>query len=347
MDIFRRISELLAESESFVLAVIVSRSGSAPRDAGARMVVRKDGSIVGTIGGGILEATVMDIAKSVYIDKMPVLRKFVFTAEDAERIGMVCGGQVEVLVHFVEHSKPSNIQLYQEILATIRSRKPGWIITELPSTKNAGDAPVQHLARGGTTVAGSMDDDTLRALTTAPAGARQAEVAVHGDRRFLVESLCCEDTVYIFGAGHVSQKLAPLTGFVGFQTVVLDDRQQFANRELFATADRIVVLDSFARALEGLEINEDSYLVLVTRGHIHDKTLLGQALRTRAGYIGMIGSRKKRDAVYEELSLEGFSRHDFDRVCSPIGLDIGAETPEEIAVSIVAELIRARAGRSR
>ena len=346
MDVFRRISELLADGESFVLAVIVSRSGSAPRTAGARMAIRKDGSIVGTIGGGILEATVMDIAKSVYIDKTPVLRKFIFTAEDAERIGMVCGGQVEVLVHFVEHSKPSNVQFYQEILSTILSRKRGWIITELPSTKDAREAPVQHLARSGAIVAGSMDDDTLRALT-APAGARQAEVVVYGDKRFLVESLCCDGTVYIFGAGHISQKLAPLAGLVGFQTVVLDDREEFANRELFATADRIVVLDSFARALEGLEINDDSYLVLVTRGHIHDKTLLGQALRTQAGYIGMIGSRNKRDTVYDELSAEGFSRHEFDRVCSPVGLDIGAETPEEIAVSIVAELIRARAGRSR
>jgi xanthine dehydrogenase accessory factor len=246
----------------------------------------------------------------------------------------------------VEYSKPSNVRFYQEILATIRSRKRGWIITELPSTTDAGEAPAQHLVRSGTTVAGSMDDDTLRTLT-AQVGTSQAKVAAHGDRRFLVESLCCEGTVYIFGAGHVSQKLAPLTGFAGFQTVVLDDRQEFANREMFATADQIVVLDSFVRAMEGLEINEDSYLVLVTRGHMHDKTVLGQALRTRAGYIGMIGSRKKRDAVYEELSVEGFSRHEFDRVYSPIGLDIGAETPEEIAVSIVAELIRARAGRSR
>jgi xanthine dehydrogenase accessory factor len=346
MDVFKRISELLEGGESFALAVIVSRSGSAPRNVGARMVVRKDGSIVGTIGGGILEATVMDIAKTVFIDKMPVFRKFVFTAEDAERIGMICGGEVEVLVHFVEYSKPSDVRFYQEILATIRSRKRGWIITELPSTTDAGEAPVQHLVRGGTTVAGSMDDGTLRTLT-AQVGASQAKVAAHGDRRFLVESLCSEGTVYIFGAGHVSQKLATLTGFAGFQTVVLDDRQEFANRELFATADQIVVLDSFARAMEGLEINEDSYLVLVTRGHMHDKTVLGQALRTRAGYIGMIGSRKKRDAVYEELSVEGFPRHEFGRVYSPIGLDIGAETPEEIAVSIVAELIRARAGRSR
>ncbi len=220
---------MLANGESFVLAVIISRSGSAPRTVGARMAVRKDGSIVGTIGGGILEATVMDIAKTVYIDKMPVLRKFVFTAEDAERIGMICGGQVEVLVHFVEHSRPSNVRFYQEILATIRSRKRGWIITELPSATDAGEAPVQHLARDGATVAGSIDDDTLRALT-AQAGASQAHLAVHSGRRFLVENLCCEGTVYIFGAGHISQKLASLTGLVGFQTVVLDDRREFANR---------------------------------------------------------------------------------------------------------------------
>ena len=346
MDVFRRIVELLADGESFVLAVVVSRAGSAPRSAGTRMVVRKDGSIVGTIGGGILEATVMNIAKSVYIEKTPVLRKFVFTAEDADRIGMICGGQVEVLIHFVEYSKPSNVAFYQEILETIQSRKPGYLITELPSTEDAGKAPVQHLVRGAAAVVGRMDDDTLRALT-AQAGTRQAEVAVYGDRRFLVESLCREGTVYIFGAGHISQKLALLTGIVGFHTVVLDDRQKFANRERFATADQIVVLDSFVRALEGLEINEDSYLVLVTRGHIHDKTVLGQALHTRAGYIGMIGSRKKRDTIYEELSVEGFAEHEFDRVRSPIGLDIGAETPEEIAVSIVAELIRARAGKSR
>ena len=247
MDIFRRILEMLANGESFVLAVIISRSGSAPRAVGARMAVRKDGSIAGTIGGGILEATVMDIAKSVYIDKMSVLRKFVFTAEDAERIGMICGGQVEVLVHFVEHSKPSNVEFYQEILATIRSRKRGWIITELPS---AGEVPVQHLARDGATVAGAMDDDTLRALT-AQAGASQAHVAVHSGRRFLVESLCCEGTVYIFGAGHISQKLASLTGLVGFQTVVLDDRREFANRELFPTADRIVSWIPFCEHWKG------------------------------------------------------------------------------------------------
>ena len=136
-------------------------------------------------------------------------------------------------------------------------------------------------------------------------------------------------------------------GMVGFQTVVLDDRQEFANRERFETADEVIVPSSFERAIDDLEINEQSYLVLVTRGHAHDKTLLRQALGTKAGYIGMIGSRRKRDAVYEALRKEGISPGEFDRVFSPIGLEIGAETPEEIAVSIVAELIRVRAAKNQ
>jgi xanthine dehydrogenase accessory factor len=161
--------------------------------------------------------------------------------------------------------------------------------------------------------------------------------------RFFVEPLCSDGTVYIFGAGHIGQKLAQLTQFVGFRTVVLDDREEFANRELLGPVDRIVTLKSFDEAIEELNIDEESYLAIVTRGHIHDKTVLGQALRTRARYIGMIGSRKKRDATYAALTEEGFSAQDFTRVHSPIGLNIGGETPEEIAVSIVAELIRTRA----
>ena len=117
MDVFKWISGLLSNAESLVLAVVVSRSGSAPRSVGSRMVVRKDHSIIGTIGGGVLEARVRDLAKKIFIERMPILHKFVLTAEDADRIGMICGGQVVILVHFVEASSRSNMQLYQEILA--------------------------------------------------------------------------------------------------------------------------------------------------------------------------------------------------------------------------------------
>jgi xanthine dehydrogenase accessory factor len=161
--------------------------------------------------------------------------------------------------------------------------------------------------------------------------------------RLLVEPVHNAGTVYIFGAGHISQRLAPLTGMVGFQTVVLDDRPEFANRKRFDTADRVIVIDSFEGVLGGLPIDHDSYLVIVTRGHVYDKAVLAQALRTEAGYIGMVGSHKKRDATYSALiKEEGFRVDDFTRVHSPIGLAIGAESPEEIAVCIVAELIRVR-----
>ena len=149
-------------------------------------------------------------------------------------------------------------------------------------------------------------------------------------------------TVYLFGAGHVSLQTAILAKRVGFETVVLDDRMEFANRCRFSDADDVRVLASFEQAFEGLEIHADSYLVILTRGHLHDKTVLQQALKTPAGYIGMIGSRKKRDAVYRALEKEGFSSADFEKVHCPIGLSIGAQSPEEIAVSIVAEMIHAR-----
>jgi len=149
--------------------------------------------------------------------------------------------------------------------------------------------------------------------------------------------------VYLFGAGHVSRPVAELAAMVDFRTIVLDDREEFANNERFPKADQIVVLPSYDDVFAGLEIGGDSYLVIVTRGHLHDKTVLEQSLRTDAGYVGMIGSRRKQRLVYDELLGKGFCEDDLNRVHNPIGLDIAAETPEEIAVSIVAELIAARA----
>ncbi|MGO9022542.1 MAG: XdhC family aldehyde oxidoreductase maturation factor [Syntrophobacteraceae bacterium] len=346
MGIFNSIAELLAGGQSFALALIVSRSGSAPRAAGARMVVREDSSIIGTIGGGILEAKVRDLAMEALRERKSMLKEFVFNADDAGWIGMICGGRVKVLVQFVDASQTQNLLLYREILATLRARKPAWLITEIPSGEAGLEPIAQWLVSNGAAYVGRPGDGTVEALT-AGARAGRPQPIEHEDRSYLVESLRNEGVVYIFGAGHISRELASLTGLVGFQTVVLDDRPDFANRERFPDSDEVVVLDSFDRALAGLEINEDSYLVLVTRGHAHDKTLLRQALGTKAGYIGMIGSRTKRDSLYEALCREGFARDEFERVSSPIGLDIGAETPEEIAVSIVAELIRARAKRNR
>ena len=164
------------------------------------------------------------------------------------------------------------------------------------------------------------------------------------NKRFFIEPTFVPGTVFLFGAGHVSQQVAEVAALVKFRTVVLDDREEFANPRRFPKADQIIVLLSFEQAFAGLEIDSDSYVVIVTRGHLYDKTVLERALRTKAGYVGMIGSRRKRDILYQTLLSEGFTQKDIDRVHCPIGLNIGGDTPEEIAISIVAELIKVRSG---
>lgn len=144
------------------------------------------------------------------------------------------------------------------------------------------------------------------------------------------------------GAGHVSLFVARLAKMVGFSITLIDDRPEFANYQRFPEADNILITD-FKQAFEQLEISQNSYILIITRGHLHDKTVLQHALGTNASYIGMIGSTKKRNIIYKALMDEGFSKNDLEKVYSPIGIDINAETPEEIAVSIVGELIKKRA----
>ena len=161
-----------------------------------------------------------------------------------------------------------------------------------------------------------------------------------------VEPVVSDPVLYIFGAGHVSRQTVPCACRVGFQVVVIDDRPDFADTVHFPDARDVYHLP-FEGVMDRLPVHGLSYLVIVTRGHMHDKNVLAQALKTKAAYIGMIGSTRKRDIIYKKLLEEGFTQKDLSRVHSPIGLDIGAETPEEIAISIVAELIKVRAGQQR
>ena len=342
MSIFKRMVELLQKQESFALATILRRCGSAPRDVGSRMVIRADGSIIGSIGGGVLEARVQALAREVFQSGQTIVGTYSLNREGPAPIGMICGGDVEFLLHFEDATQPARLAIYRELLTTLGAKKHGWLTIRLPDREVSEEAPAIHIF---TDDAAIIDDQGLLRLKEllVEASSTQPSIVTHEGKRFFIEPLAAEGTVYIFGAGHIGQKLASLTKFVGFRTVVLDDREEFANRELLGTTDRIVVLKSFDEAMKDLAVDEESYLVIVTRGHAHDKTVLAQALKTNAGYIGMIGSRTKRDATYEQLTKEGFTGKDFARVRCPIGLNIGAETPEEIAVCIVAELIQARA----
>ena len=159
-----------------------------------------------------------------------------------------------------------------------------------------------------------------------------------------IEEFDKKATVFIFGGGHVGQALEPILRYVNFATRVIDDRPDFANRERFPEADEVVVIDSFLDAYQGMETDENSYIVIVTRGHSADYDVLKQTLNRTTAYIGMIGSKNKVAEVYRMLREDGFSQTELDRVYSPIGTSIFAETPEEIAISIAGEMIKVRAG---
>ncbi len=253
MDIYEEIVRLRREGRKGALATIVNVRGSIPSFATAKMLVRDDGSIAGTIGGGCVEADVWQAAREVMEQEKPRTLSFDLNHNPKYDTGLVCGGTLEV---FIEPVLPTSV-------------------------------------------------------------------------------------LYLFGAGHVAQNVYKAARVAGFDVVVVDDRESYANRERFPEA-REIVADDFERATSQLAPGEGAFIVIVTRGHRDDMRVLRWAVNTRAGYIGMIGSKRKVITIYRELEKEGIAAEKFDRVHAPVGLDIGAVTPEEIAVAIVAEMIAFR-----
>lgn len=235
------------------MATIVQANGSIPSYTSAKLLVRDDGSIAGTIGGGCVEAEVWQAAREA-MESGQTRRLRFSLAEDAEYDnGLICGGQLEV---FIEPVEP-------------------------------------------------------------------------------------QPQAYIFGAGHISKSLCRVSSMLGFGVTVIDDRAAFANRERFPEAD-VVIAGNYEEIFQNLEINSSSYLIIVTRGHRDDMRVLKWAVTTPAQYVAMIGSRRKVLGVVRELEKEGMAPGLFARVHAPMGLEIGAQTPEEIAVSVAAEMIAVR-----
>jgi len=205
------------------------------------------------------------------------------------------------------------------------------------------DGGVSGSLPGALGIAAAVLQDRNRIVRSRRLSVSAMKDDIDGTAEVLVEPLEARSLLYVFGAGHVSRQIVPLAARVGFHVVVIDDRDAFADPILFPEAEEVRCIP-FKGVMERLVVDGASFLVIVTRGHMGDKAVLAQALRTRPRYIGMIGSRQKRELIYQALLTEGFTQADLDRVHSPIGIEIGAETPAEIAVSIVAELIQVRAG---
>ena len=255
MDVYEEAVRVRQQGGRAALATIVRRLGSTPRKDHAKMLIHEDGSFVGTVGGGCVEAEVWEAAKRVIDTGSATLLSYQLTQDDAENEGLICGGTVEIFVEPI-----------------------------LPDPK-----------------------------------------------------------VVVMGAGHVGQAIAESAHRVGFQVAVLDDRASFANSERFPDAQEIVV-SPYESGLGQISISPTSFVLVVTRGHSHDQTALEQAIQTQAQYVGLVGSRRKIQLIVQNLLEKGYAPETFNRLYAPIGLPIGSETPEEIAVSVVAELIAIRKG---
>jgi xanthine dehydrogenase accessory factor len=253
VDIYGEIVRLRKAGQKCALATIVQVNGSIPSYESAKMLVREDGTMAGTIGGGCVEAEVFTAAREVIESGKPRHLTFSLGQDAAYDNGLICGGQLNIFIEPVE-PQPQAI---------------------------------------------------------------------------------------IFGGGHVSKSISKVANLAGFSTVIVDDREAFANPERFPEADATYA-DEYEKVFPQLHVTSSSYLVIVTRGHRDDMRVLRWAVNTPARYISMIGSKRKTIAVVKELEKEGLPRHLFEKIFAPMGLDIGAESPEEIAISVVAEMIAVR-----
>jgi len=338
------ICHILEGGEDLVQATIIKHAGSTPRSVGSKMFVRRDGSIIGSIGGGLVEFEMQKLAREIFESRKARIVTVDLTGEDAATTDqMICGGRLEFLVEYLAATAEGAKQMRQ-LVTSLQEGKKGYLIKPLDTGGDTVSRMEYCLVRRDKQDLGSFPgpESWIPLLTAESARKKSPVVAEVDGKRFFVDPSFLPGTVYLFGAGHVSRPVAELAAMVDFRTVVLDDRAEFANEERFPKADQIIVVPSYDNLFAGLEVERDSYLVIVTRGHLHDKTVLEQSLRTRAGYIGMIGSKRKQHLLYEELMGKGFAEDDLKRVHNPIGLDIHAETPEEIAVSIVAQLVLVR-----
>lgn len=326
--------------------MVVGRRGSLPMAERARMLVGADGTTEGTVGGGCLEAEVWSIARRLLARQGPAscsLDQFDLTEVEEGLGGHVCGGTVNVLTQAFLPDEPTG-RLLGELEAALEERRPAVVVCRLPGAGGeVQPATIAVVTHTGAVATAEVPGPILRAADDLLRrdGAQPTEVREEG--LWFLEPILPAPTAFILGAGHCGRAIGELAARVGFRVVVADDRETFLTPEGLRWADEVVALE-FSDAIQRLAPTGADHLVIVTRGHEHDLALVRQALAAPAAWIGMIGSERKRHLFERQLRQEGFGDEAIARVRSPMGLPIAADTPEEIAVAVVAEMIAVRRG---
>ena len=339
LDLLQTLEQSLSDGRAVAYTALVETRGSTPQKAGATMLVFADGSQVGTLGGGCVEAEVKRRALRLLDDGGPEILTFQLDNDYGWDDGLICGGRMKMLV---DPLRPTDdISYYQELRTTISAGRGCTEIIIVESDKAGGQATDRHLFDydGQTIASRSIDSVSDTALANLKPVKTRPRPYVADGASYLTHLQSCR--LIIVGGGHVGQRVAELAADVDFDVWVVDDREQYCNQDRFPFASRLIV-GPVDTSLSGLDVDENTLAIIVTRGHNHDEEALYHLAETNARYVGMIGSRRKIKLIFEDLLREGISREALSRVHAPLGFEIGSQTVTEIAVSILAELIAGR-----
>ncbi|QMU76032.1 XdhC family protein [Streptacidiphilus sp. PB12-B1b] len=376
-DIAEQLNAWHRAGRSFAVATVVSVSGSAPRDPGAALAVDADGEAVGSVSGGCVEGAVYGLCQEALDTGRPVLHRFGFSDEDAFAVGLTCGGVIDV---FVQPVTPGADDALDTGLAYIGSGTPVALVRVIEGPDAllgaalavTGSTHHGSLARGGALPHGGaleaaavrqaramLDAGRTGQFTLAPDGrpcqpsAAEADAGGEGSvgstwgATFFVEAHVPAPRMIVFGAIDFAAAVARIGGFLGYRVTVCDARPVFATRRRFPTADEVVVdwphryLDAEAAAGR---LDARTALCVLTHDAKFDIPLLERALRMPLGFVGAMGSRRTHDDRLKRLRETGLTDLELNRLRSPIGLDLGARTPEETAVAVAAEIVAHRRG---
>lgn len=336
-ELFDELIGLLDKGAEAALATIIASSGSTPRGAGSRMLVRKDGTIRGTVGGGAVEYRTIQAALEAISRRASYMKGFTLTRNQVADIGMVCGGDVMVYIQYISPEDRSFRELAERIRSALLRDGDSWLVLDV--TDETCWQMGLYEKDGGVY---GIPEECMEELM--PGFGIRAVRAEAGGRTWYIEPLVQAGTVYIFGGGHVAQELVPVLAHVGFRCAVMDDRAEFASSRIFPQAERVIVGD-LERISDYIELRPCDYVCIMTRGHQFDYYVQKQCLAKKPCYIGIMGSRNKIRVVTDKLLEDGFTREEIEGCHMPIGTDIKAETPAEIAISVAGELIAVRAER--
>lgn len=382
-EVHDQIIQAEAAPQRLAVATIITTSGSTPQRTGAKLLVFEDGRMLGTVGGGCVEADVWAEAREALHDGQARLCHF--TLRDNPDVppdeeGMICGGEMEVLIEVWGHpSSPSASVATAEFAATLPATttagvlhralaagRPACLVAVIPSQGERPElrpTPRRLLveapgpdSNSTVTVVGTLGDPQLDLLASEQARlfmtddrleitvAGSPELVLPDGMRLLFEISRPPLEMIICGGGHVGQAVARAARLLDFKITVIDDRPEFASRDKFPDPEVRLIADDFIAALQSLRFTPATHVVIVTRGHRHDEICLREVIDRPVRYLGMIGSRRRTTTIREHLRRQGVEPELLRRIHAPIGLDISALTPEEIAIAIVAEIILVRRG---